>query len=138
MAEELQCWSCGASLSDQPMPLGRLAECTACRAELHVCRQCRHYDPRVAEQCREERADPPLEKTRANFCDYLEPEPRAWQPPRRDPATEQARAELEALFGGTPPADGKPGGREAESSDQPLSEAERARRELERLFGGKG
>lgn len=137
MAEELQCWNCGASLSDQPLPLGRLAECTACRAELHVCRQCRHYDPKVAEQCREERADPPLEKTRANFCDYLEPEPRAWQPPRRDPATERARAELEALFGGrrSPPPDDDA---QAESSERPLSEAERARRELERLFGRKG
>lgn len=136
MAEELQCWNCGASLSDQPLPLGRLAECTACRAELHVCRQCRHYDPGVAEQCREERADPPLEKTRANFCDYLEPEPRAWRPPRPDPAAERARAELEALFGG--PQSAPPDDSPAESSERPMSEAERVRRELEQLFGGKG
>ena len=136
MAEELVCWNCGASLTDQPLPLARLAECRACEAELHVCRQCRFYAPRHAEHCVEDRADPPLEKGRANFCDYFEPNPDAWQPPESDGETERARAELEALFGGPDPRSRPDSGEERED-ERPLSEAEQARRTLERMFGGK-
>ena len=33
-----------------------------CRADLRVCLNCQSYDPRVAQQCRERRAEPVLEK----------------------------------------------------------------------------
>ena len=33
-----------------------------CRADLRVCLNCVSYDPRVAQQCRERRAEPVLEK----------------------------------------------------------------------------
>ncbi|HET7922277.1 MAG TPA: hypothetical protein VFM15_05930 [Gammaproteobacteria bacterium] len=93
----LQCWKCGAPLEGVPMPLSRLSECLACHAELHVCRQCTLYDPRKAESCDEPRADPPLDKTRANFCEFFVPNAGAWQP-RDDTAADQARAALENLF----------------------------------------
>jgi hypothetical protein len=97
----LVCWSCGESLAEEPLPLSRTAECRHCRAELHVCRMCRHYDPRVPGRCREERADPPQDRDRANFCDWFEASAGAWKPqePRRDP---EAEAELAALFGEAP------------------------------------
>lgn len=98
MADDtLVCWRCGASLTDQPLPLSRLAECRACHAPLHVCRMCRFYDPAVARQCREPVAEEVRDKERANFCGYLEPRPGAFTP---RPAAAAARAGLKALFGG--------------------------------------
>ncbi|MBU6469206.1 MAG: hypothetical protein KGL00_06305 [Gammaproteobacteria bacterium] len=80
------------------MPLSRLSECLACRAELHVCLQCRFYDPRKPEGCTEERADPPKDKQRANFCDYFEPRASAFRP-RDTSAISKAQEELKRLFG---------------------------------------
>ena len=94
----LVCWKCGAPLTDVPMPLSRLSECLQCRAELHVCRMCGFYDPRKPESCAEERADPPKDKQRANFCEYFQPKTNAFQS-RDDSAVTQAKDELERLFG---------------------------------------
>lgn len=96
-AASLVCWKCGAPLAGVPMPLSRLSECLNCRAELHVCRMCRFYDPHKAESCAEERADPPLDKRRANFCEYFEPRTGAFQP-RDTSSAEHARTALEDLF----------------------------------------
>ena len=52
MAHDLVCWKCGASLAALSLPLRRLEECPACRAELHVCRMCRLLDPQAYQQCR--------------------------------------------------------------------------------------
>jgi len=125
MVEGLECWRCGASLDEVPLPLGRREECPACGADLHVCRMCRFYDTTVARACREPIAEPVADKTRANFCGYLEPRPGA-HGAGRDEAGGAARAELAALFGLDGEALGEEGGESPE---------ERARRELERLFG---
>lgn len=116
MPIELACWQCGASLDDLPQPLGRRATCPACGAELHVCRQCRHYDTAKAKQCREPAADEVREKSRANFCEWFQA---AAVPAAADGLKPGARAALDALFGttDTPPA------------------ATDARSELDRLFG---
>ena len=98
MAGTFVCWKCGASLTDVPMPLSRISECLTCRAELHVCRLCRFFDARKAESCREERADPPQDKQRANFCEYFQLRPDAYQAKDDTPAN-QAREELGKLFG---------------------------------------
>jgi hypothetical protein len=124
MADELVCWSCGASLAQDALPLTRLAECRACRAELHVCRLCEFYDPRVAKSCREPIAEEVKEKARANFCDYFRPRPGAYRPPDVA-AARQARAQLEALFGDA----------SGEGSETVLSETDAARKDLEQLFG---
>ena len=129
---ELVCWKCGSPLGDEPLPLARLAECRKCEAELHVCRMCEFFDTAVAEQCREERAEPPKDKVRANFCDYFRPSAQAYVPPENNP-DDQARAELAQLFG-----DPLPG---SETEPQPAREAdespeEKMRRELAKLLGG--
>lgn len=93
----LVCWKCGAPLKDVPMPLSRLSECLVCHSELHVCRMCKFYDPSKAESCTEERADPPKDKQRANFCEYFEPRANAFQPGDTS-ATDRAKSELEKLF----------------------------------------
>lgn len=98
MDHGLRCWKCGATLADYTLPLRRIEECRACSAELHVCRMCEFYDTAKAKHCREPIAEEVKDKTHANFCDYFRPTPAAWQPGQLS-AAEQARAQLEALFG---------------------------------------
>jgi hypothetical protein len=133
MTNALICWKCGASLAELPLPLGRLAECLACHAELHVCRMCEFYDPQVTTSCNEPRAEEVKDKERANFCEYFKPRPDAYCL-HDDTEARAARAQLDALFGSDP--------REAWKSPShklgPHSEAERAREELEQLFGLEG
>ncbi|MGD8978231.1 MAG: hypothetical protein PVG91_11550 [Gammaproteobacteria bacterium] len=119
--DNLVCWKCGGSLEEIPLPLSRRAECPDCGAELHVCRMCRFYDTTVANQCREPVAEPVQDKTRANFCGYLEPRSGAWQPADRTGASE-AEQGLDALFGGGE------GERKDPDPADPLSQ-------LESLFG---
>ena len=66
-----QCYKCGWEweLSGQP---GRSESCPQCRSDLRVCLNCESYDPRVAHQCRDRRAEPVMEKDRGNFCEYFE------------------------------------------------------------------
>jgi hypothetical protein len=63
-----------------------------CRADLRVCLNCAHYDPRVAHQCRERRAEPVLEKHIGNFCEYFEFAIRDWKPKAGGPFTRRCRA----------------------------------------------
>lgn len=94
----LACYRCGASLAALTPPLARLDVCPECSVELHVCRMCLHYAPREPTGCDEEDALEVRDKTRANFCDYFEPSPNAYD--GADQAAEQhARAALGALFG---------------------------------------
>jgi hypothetical protein len=117
MSEELRCWKCGASLEDLPQPLSRRAQCRACGAELHACRQCRHFDPAKAKQCRERAADEVANKTRANFCEWFQARAGLAAAPQ---AGAGGRAALDALFGGPAPAESGQTGRS----------------ELDKLFGG--
>jgi hypothetical protein len=116
------CWKCGAALGDLLLPLARLAECPACRAELHVCRSCIYYDTHVANHCREPVAEPVSDKTRANFCGYFQFRADAWQP-QAAVQEQSARAQLDSLFGAAAGA----------SQDQ----ADTARTALDQMFGGK-
>ncbi len=117
----LVCWKCGADLAAVPQPFSRLADCPACRAELHVCRLCRFYNPRIEGQCGEDHAEEVRDETRANFCDYFKPNPGAFQAPAAGRTT-AAKARVDELFGGAPGA--TPGGSPRDA--------------LQDLFGGKG
>jgi hypothetical protein len=118
----LVCWKCGAELKGVILPLSRREVCAACNAEQHVCKLCRHYDPRVADMCREERAETVSNKERANFCDYFDPRAGAYKPAQTGAAA--ARQQLDELFGKPAPSGGE-------------SAADKARAELEKLFGDK-
>ena len=117
----LVCWKCGASLAELSLPLRRLDECKACGAELHVCKLCEFYHLSVAKHCRETIAEEVKDKERANFCDYFKPRTDAYSAKPLDAAS-KAKADLEALFGGSKP------------SAQAPSPAEQAKAELEALF----
>ena len=98
MSNSAVCWQCGASLAELTLPLSRFDACKQCRAELHVCRLCRFHDITVAKQCREPVAEEVRDKQRANFCDYFMVRDDAYQPGDKS-AANQARAQLDALFG---------------------------------------
>ena len=98
MTHDLVGWTCGAALAALTLPLRRLDECPACRAELHACRLCVEYDTRVAKHCREPTAEEVRAKDRANFCDHFKPRAGAYQAPDRA-AIDEARAALDKLFG---------------------------------------
>jgi hypothetical protein len=71
-----------------------------CRADLRVCLNCMHYDPRAAQQCRERRADPVLDKDAGNFCEYFDFVRRAWVPKaEQNQRAESARDTLKRLLG---------------------------------------
>jgi len=91
------CHACGAaSVPDDPIP--RDATCAKCGADLRCCRNCRHYDPRYHNECRETEAELVVDKRRRNFCEYCyyssDPFVAA---PGKDRAAD-ARSKLEALF----------------------------------------
>jgi len=87
------CWSCGSRLS--AVDYQREGECPECRKQTHVCRNCLFYEPGRPNECQEPIAEPVHDKLRANFCDYLEPSPRAYRP-GADP--DRLRAAADNLF----------------------------------------
>lgn len=133
----LVCWNCGTELNDVPLPISRHATCSHCFNELHCCRLCRHYDSERNSQCFEDRADPPLQKNNANFCDFFSPRKDAYQP-----ATGQTKNtaidELEALFdqsSGNSIESDNPSSDDIDATETPLTQDAIARRKLDDLFG---
>lgn len=53
--------------------VGRRDECFKCKWDLHVCKNCLHYDAKAYNSCKETQADVVQEKERSNFCDYFAP-----------------------------------------------------------------
>jgi len=101
------CWNCGRELAGLILPVSRHDYCPACGEALHCCRQCAEFDLRAPGQCRALRAEPPTDKTTANFCEWFRPEaggPGAGGASNADAAA-AARAKLDALFGGAGPED---------------------------------
>ena len=70
-----KCWHCGATLAGGDY--GRENTCRACGKQTHVCRNCRWYAPSRPNQCAEPVAERVMNKERANFCGYFEPNPDA-------------------------------------------------------------
>jgi hypothetical protein len=82
------------------MQPGRSDSCHQCGSDLKVCLNCVSYDPKVAHQCRDRRADPVAEKASANFCEYFEMIRRTFVPPAgANPREAAAREQLKKLFG---------------------------------------
>lgn len=99
MSPTRHCHNCGEPwiLNGNP---GRGEVCMKCRADLRVCLNCTYYDPRVAHQCRERRAEPVLEKAVGNFCEYFDFAKRKWEPQEvKNSREEAARAHLKKLLG---------------------------------------
>lgn len=124
MNTEFSCWQCGKTLS-AIMPLSRRETCEACNADQHVCKLCKHYDPKVSDQCREDRAETVTDKERANFCDYFNLYQMAYKGASND-KQRAAKAQLDALFGDSISDSPEP--------ETPQDKNEAARKALEDLF----
>jgi hypothetical protein len=98
MSDELVCWNCGESIADIPLPISRHASCAACFEMQHNCRMCYFFHPGSIDDCDEDRADPPVIKESANFCEYFKPVPGRFE---RDSLRKQSSAltNLSSLFG---------------------------------------
>ena len=130
MSEPLLCWKCGASIGELPQPLGRYDICPSCRAELYVCRMCEFFDPQITQGCHEPMAEEIKEKERANFCNYFQLRPNAFQPVETG-TTDKAHTELDALFGTALDEDTA---RPADAGSSAPSDSDHTREELEHLF----
>ena len=92
------CWKCGTEYQLGGSP-GRSETCE-CGADLKVCLNCVSYDPKVAYQCRDRRADLVEEKDVANYCEYFEIARRVYVPKEQELSREQkARDQLKKLLG---------------------------------------
>ena len=135
MAKPLECWNCGAPLDDIPRPISRHATCAACFEELHCCRACRHFRPDITGECDEDRADPPVKKEVANFCDWYAPKTGAYQHSTGD-RHEDAKDKLHALFDAE--SDDGQGDEpiEPDAQEREPTKDDEARAKLDSLFDG--
>lgn len=129
MTQHIECWRCGTAVKSDQLPITRLEQCLHCHADLHVCRLCRSWDPRYTSKCSHDHAEPPLDRERANFCQYFRPAADAFRNAAA-PAGDAARTDLEALFGNDQEQAG------ADTAADEITESEQARRALDDLFGG--
>ena len=98
-AANRHCHQCGweFTLAGQP---GRGEYCQQCRADLRVCLNCSSYDPRIAYQCRDRRAEEVFDKATGNFCEYFDFIRRVFVPKTgENPRESSARDKLKKLFG---------------------------------------
>jgi hypothetical protein len=99
MAMTRHCWKCGTEYKLSGAP-GRSETCHTCGSDLKVCLNCVSYDPRVAEQCRDRRADLVYDKHLANYCEYFEMIRREYVPAAGNASREdKARKSLKKLLG---------------------------------------
>lgn len=129
---EYVCWKCGASLKSVPRPISRMSKCKLCEADLHVCRLCRFYNPRMLDRCDHEMAEPAREVDVANFCQYFKPKRDAYHAVE-DSRSKAAQAQLKALFG----EDQEEQGEQQDGQDNVVTaetKQDEARKRLEDLF----
>ena len=90
------CWSCQSEI-DMSVRIQRKDECNVCGADLHVCKNCRFWDPGYQNECRENTSYYIRDREKANFCMAFE-----MRSTTEEDAAEanDARSKLEALFKG--------------------------------------
>ena len=92
----MQCFSCKTEIEVTDR-VGRGEICPSCGNDVHVCKNCLHYDVKAYNECRENQADRVLEKNRSNFCDFFVPSEEMRGQVVQDPLAE-AKKKLESLF----------------------------------------
>ena len=64
------CHRCGASF-EVAGTVSRQATCQSCGSWLRSCRNCEFFDPKSKNECMEPQAEPVVDKTVANFCEFF-------------------------------------------------------------------
>jgi hypothetical protein len=93
---KMHCFNCSQEL-EVIEPISRKEECFKCHTDIRCCRNCRFYDPKVYNECKETQADRILEKDRSNLCDFFKPNENQL---RVQQDKEKALSEAESLFKG--------------------------------------
>lgn len=124
--KNLVCWNCGNNLEDVLVPIARQAACSNCFYELHCCRLCRHYDEEKTVHCFEDRADPPLQKENANFCEFYAPQAGAFDTKTARNGAPAMNA-LDTLFGAEQD-------QESDAANSETDTLDSARKRLDDLF----
>lgn len=102
----MKCWKCAADLPDPEF--GKLlfrAECDACGAALHCCRNCKYYHPGRPNECDVPGTDFIVDRAKANLCEEFKLRAPDTAPPK------QAVSDVESrLFGSSeaPPTNQSP------------------------------
>ena len=91
------CYSCQEELIFD-VKIGRRDMCPGCSAYLHSCYNCEYHDKNAHNQCRENQGEFIRDRTEGNFCLHFQ-----FRTIDDDGVSEsdQAKAKLEALFGGS-------------------------------------
>ena len=92
----MNCAFCRGVL-DISTQITRSDTCPHCKRDLRCCKQCKYYDPKAYNQCREVLAQRIIDKERANMCEHFSLRGSPDTTGRGDKVTE-ARKALEALF----------------------------------------
>lgn len=93
-ATVFRCRVCGASNSPD---VAAGSTCRKCRADLHTCTHCSHFDTAAARQCRQPQAELVHAKAKRNECEYLKPLlAREFQ--QESNSQRDAKAAFDALF----------------------------------------
>jgi len=66
----MDCAFCGTAVHIEDK-VRRADTCDQCGRDLRCCKQCKFYDPRAYNECREVSAERVVDKERSNFCDYF-------------------------------------------------------------------
>lgn len=74
----------------------RKSACRKCGGDLHICLNCRFYDEKAHNKCREPKAEFQRSREKANFCDYFVFRERPAQ--SADNEKDAARKKLDDLF----------------------------------------
>lgn len=90
------CFNCGKQTSFTER-VGFRAECEHCHADARVCKNCRFYDVKAYNECREPSAEVVQIKDRSNRCDFFQPNGAAGAGAANTSATDLLRA-AEDLF----------------------------------------
>ena len=67
----ITCFHCGKTTTFSER-VGFRAECEHCHADARCCRNCKFYDPKAYNECREPSAEVQQVKDRSNRCDFFQ------------------------------------------------------------------
>jgi hypothetical protein len=95
----MRCWNCAAEIETTTgARILSKDSCPKCDRDLHVCMNCRFYDPHYHNECRETQAEWVRDKEKANYCDYFEPLHAYDLSSKGTPSANDVKAALDRLF----------------------------------------
>ncbi len=68
----VHCYHCGKQVKLE-YKISFREECLHCKADLHICRNCRFYDKLAYNECKESSAEKIQDKEKNNYCEYFDP-----------------------------------------------------------------